>query len=152
MLRIGALGFVLVAALLPVPTAGAAKPITTVDSFDRTFTFQCPQGFTLIERYQGTETIRRFADGRQHTAVRLVSEFTNGSSGETLTAITPSLYTFTADTVSVVGVTFRLTVPGEGTISLDAGRLVYDRQSGTTIFDSGPSDGRPNLCVVLTGR
>lgn len=149
-LRAVALGSLLAIGLLAAHPAGAEPPITTVTTFDRTFTFACPQGFTLIEHYQGTETIRRFRDGSQQTHIRLLSEFTNDVTGERLRSVTPSLFTFSLDTISVVGVTFRVNEPGEGIVSLAAGRLVYDRETGTTVFDSGPSDSRPNLCRVLS--
>ena len=132
-------------------SAEGTEPVTTVDEFDRTFTFDCPQGFTLIEHYTGTETIRRFGD-RQQTQIRLVSEFTNSVTGSTFRSTTAWMYTFYPEnTVSVVGVTFRLTIPGQGVIALEAGRVVYDWQTGKVVFDAGPSQPLTNFCQPFAG-
>jgi hypothetical protein len=136
------------ATLVATSMAQADAPVTTTTTFDRTFTFPCPQGFDLISRYTGSETIRRF-DGTQQTEERLVSSFTNSISGETLTSVTPWVITFRPDTVSFVGVTFRLNEPGVGLVAIDAGRVVYDRQTGEVILEDGPADTRPNLCTAL---
>lgn len=143
---------VLVASILGLDLAhqaSAAQPITTIEKFDNTFTFDCPQGFTAIEHYVGSETIRRFSNGAQQAAERVNATFTNSVSGLSLSSETPFLYKFTPTTVTVVGATFRLNKPGQGVISLDAGRAVYDAQTGEVIFDSGPSDAQLNICTVL---
>ena len=141
----------LVATAVTAP-AGAQAPVTTVEPFERTFTFDCPQGFQLVEHYEGTETIRRFEDGRQHTHVQIRSQYTNATTGESLQATTSYLIAFEpGDDVSFVGTTFRVTAPGHGALAIDAGRLVFDWHSGDVTFEQGPSDGRPNLCAVLSG-
>jgi hypothetical protein len=149
--RVGAVAFMaaLVTANVLTPAALAEQPIATTTSFDRTFTTDCPQNFTLIEHYSGTQTIRRFSDGGQQTQVKLNSEFTNSVSGETLQSFEPFMITFGPGTIYEVGVVFRVNKPGEGIIALDAGREVYDSTTGLAVFDKGPSDSSPNLCVVL---
>ena len=102
-------------------------------------------------RYEGTERTRLLADGIQRTHVRVAAQFTNVTSGERLTSVTPFLITARAgETVSFVGVTFRLVAPGEGAVAVDAGRLVFD-WSGDVMFERGPSDAAPNLCALLSG-
>lgn len=135
------------AALAAAPPAAAAAPVA-MTSFDRTTALGCPQGFTLVERYEGIERTRLFDDGTQHTHVRVTATFTNATSGASLT---PFLITARpGKTVSFVGATFRVVVPGEDAVAVDAGRLVFD-WSGDVIFDQGPSDAAPNLCALLTG-
>ena len=114
----------LVVALLVTPAAAAAEaPLTTVDTFDRSFAFDFPQGFQVLERYYGhldDPALRRrpAADARP----RDVGVHERG------------------------GTSGRRTRPTR-TLAIDAGRIVFDWNSGDVIFEQGPSDGRPNVCV-----
>lgn len=140
----------LAAAFATAPPAAADAPVTTLSTFERTTTLDCPQGFTLVERYEGTERTRLLDDGTQQTHVRVTAQFTNAASGESLTSVTPFLITARpGETVSFVGTTFRVVAPGEGAVAVDAGRLVFD-WSGDVIFERGPSDAAPNLCALLS--
>ena len=147
-----ALSSLLIAATALVAPARAQRPVTHVETAERTFTVECAQGFQLVEHYEVTETIRRFDDGGQHTHGRVTAQFTNATTAESLRSTSSFLIVFEpGEQVSFVGVTFRLTAPGHGALAVDAGRLVFDWHSGDVIFERGPSDLRPNLCAVLAG-
>lgn len=136
--------------ILVARPAGATEPIRTIDAFDRTFTFSCPQGFTLTERYLGREVIRRFGDGRQQTQVLLTSSFSNSVSGKVLSATVSYMYTYAGANVSMNGVTLRINKPGEGVVVINAGTLIFDSQTGAVTFSRGPSGDQPNLCNLLS--
>jgi hypothetical protein len=55
--------------------------------------------------------------------------------------------------VTSVGLSYRVTVPGEGQVLLDAGRLVYD-ETGEVVFVAGPhqvllNEDKAKLCAAL---
>ncbi len=145
----------LAAAALALPAAVGATPAvasppnTFVDTFSYSIDFPCPQGFTLNELHQGTETIRQH-NGRQMTFVHLVSQISNSVTGETIKSTTPSKYTFSGETTSIVGITMHIKGQGAGQNYIDTGRTIYNSPTGDILFDKGPSDDRPNLCVLLS--
>lgn len=99
----------------------------------------------------GVETTRRFSD-RQQTQLRVTSSFSNSATGLTYQSTTPWTITFKpSETVVYAGITGRLNVPGQGSVALDAGRVMYDWATGVPIFDAGPSEVLPNLCNLLAG-
>lgn len=131
------------------PHASAGKPETTHSAIDILFTSQCPQGFNLEEQYTGTQTVRRFENGRQQTQLHINSEFTNSVSGESFESTNAFMYTFTPEGLSLVGLTVRLNKPGEGVVSIESGRTIFSNQTGETMFDSGPNKDPLNLCEFM---
>lgn len=58
-----------------------------------------------------------------------------------------------SDEVTVAGLFFHLTLPGEGSVVLDAGRFILDLTTGELTFEAGPKPFAPGnwavLCPVL---
>jgi hypothetical protein len=113
-------------------TARAAPPEQTIISIDDTFTVTgiCP--FPIVERGEGTLRIIDFVDqeGNLVRELGLLPGFkvSFSANGTTLTTVSPSVshITFNDDsaTFTITGLSGHISVPGEGTVALDAGRLV----------------------------
>ena len=150
---VGVLAVALAFALLPASKAHAAQPVTQRHVDDFTITLSCSGG-ELLFRQIVRETDRAYydADGswiRQATFIQDVVTLTDPNTGESFSATWTWGLTFLPDSVSTVGLTARVTIPGEGLVAIDTGRIVFDRATGQTIFDRGPSD-YPNLCRVFS--
>lgn len=130
------------------PEAVADQPVTTITQVDRTFTLPagpnaCPFPFAVHSEGTFRETV--FSNGRDAThAVDFHITYTNPANGKMLTTVLagPFIVEPNADgtvTVTINGNNGHLTVPGEGTVFADVGKLVY-------IAD--PSDVFTALAVV----
>jgi hypothetical protein len=120
------------AASLSAASADAAAPQQTVISINNTFTVSdiCP--FPIVEHAQGTLRIIDFVDRNGSPAREL--DITPGlrisftANGVTLTTASPSLAHFTfngdSDTVMLTGLSGHISIPGQGTLALSAGRIV----------------------------
>jgi hypothetical protein len=119
-------------ASLSAASADAAAPEQTVIPIDDTFTVSdiCP--FPIVEHAQGTLRIIDFVDRNGNPAREL--DITPGlkisfsANGVTLTTASPSLAHLTfngeSDTVMVTGLSGHISIPGQGTLALSAGRIV----------------------------
>jgi hypothetical protein len=143
-------GLVAAAAAI-APAALADQPVTTVTTFDHTTTF--PVGlcsFPFVAHSQGTIRETVYSNGKdvQH-AVDFHITYTNPANGKSATTTLggPFIVTPNADgtvTVTINGNDGHITVPGQGTVFADVGRLVY-------IAD--PSDVFTPISIVKsTGR
>jgi hypothetical protein len=149
-------------------TAGAAAPQQTVIPIDDTFTVTgiCP--FPILEHGEGTLRIIDFVDqeGNLVRELGLLPGFrvSFSANGTTLTTVSPSVshITFNEDsaTFTITGLSGHISIPGEGTVALDAGRLVVtftDDQEPELIAENGTfsfgfGDLPPieeQLCAVL---
>jgi len=129
----GALLLVLALAVF-APSAAADQPVTTVTTFDRTFTIPagpntCP--FPIVGHTQGTLRETVYSNGKDVThAVNFHITYTNPVNGKTLTTVLagPFIVAPNADgtvTVTINGNDGHLTAPGQGSIFADVGKLVY---------------------------
>jgi len=129
----GALLLVLALAVF-APSAAADQPVTTVTTFDRTFTIPagpntCP--FPIVGYTQGTLRETVYSNGKDVThAVNFHITYTNPVNGKTLTTVLagPFIVAPNADgtvTVTINGNDGHLTAPGQGSIFADVGKLVY---------------------------
>ena len=149
-----ALASVLFVPLIVSGRAGATAPVTTRMTTKYNLVQDCPD-FQIDFRQVIDETVLRFLDTngvtvRQETIIHDAATFTNTSTAKSYSAIWSWSLTFRPEvTVSVSGVIFRLAIPGQGLVAIDAGRIIYDWATGSTIFDKGPTDRYPNLCAVL---
>lgn len=115
--------------------------------------------FQVLDRYELNYTTKLYFD-KKGTLVKIVDHawgtdvLVNSVTGEEYpirfhnnVIIDPP-----ANRGAVVGVLFRLTIPGEGAVFLDVGRFVQDR-AGTVYFQAGPHqaiDGDfASLCKAL---
>jgi hypothetical protein len=131
-------------ALALAGTAVAAKPVITTVPIDETSVIKC-QGFRLEESVQGTIKIRSFSENgqivREVVSVSLTHTVTN-KAGESLSTpdVGVDFVRINPDgsaTVAVVGLVGRITVPGEGLIAADVGRVV--------LFFESPADEEPDV-------
>jgi hypothetical protein len=141
-----------VAALALTGTAAATPPISAVVSADTTFTntFDCP--FPLQETVSGSYKDTLYFDA----AGNLVKEILTGQFGGPLTVTWTNLATgltlssheaapltvyYNPDgsfaSLQNVGLIFNVTIPGQGTVLLDVGRIVIVRHQGI-VFVAGP--------------
>src|SRR3954454_4013768 len=129
----GALLLVLALAVF-APSAAADQRVTTVTTFDRTFTIPagpntCP--FPIVGHTQGTLRETVYSNGKDVThAVNFHITYTNPVNGKTLTTVLagPFIVAPNADgtvTVTINGNDGHLTAPGQGSIFADVGKLVY---------------------------
>jgi hypothetical protein len=119
-------------ASLSVASADAAPPQQTVISIDETFTVDdiCP--FPIVESGQGTARIIDFVDQNGNTTreLDLAPGFrvTFTANGVTLTTVSPSLAHITfnddSETFAITGLSGHISIPGQGTLALSAGRIV----------------------------
>lgn len=144
-------------------SAVAAKPDVTKIPIDETNIINCG-GYQLEESVQGTITIRSFSqDGelvREITAYSLVHTFTNPDTGESVR--TPDvgidfvrLEEDGSFTVAIIGIVGRITIPGEGLVVADLGRIVLffespDDEEPDVVFDAGKHvDLSAAICEAL---
>src|SRR3954469_2582169 len=116
------------------PTAAADQPVTTVTTFDRTFTIPagpntCP--FPIVGHTQGSLRETVFSNGKDVThAVDFHITYTNPANGKSLTTVLAGPFVVEPNddgtvTVTINGNDGHITQPGEGTIFAAVGRLVY---------------------------
>lgn len=127
--------------------AEAARPSTQKVVQTQTLLNECPQGFTSQQQDNIQQTVRIFESGRQQSQIRVDSIYTNLTSGKDLRANNSFMITFGEDQVAFSGLVLHVVVPGEGSV-IDAGRFVFDRQTGSTILDRGPTENL-NICNAL---
>lgn len=148
-------------------SAQAAAPEQTVIPINDVFTVDdiCP--FPILETGQGTARIIDFVDQNGNTTREL--DITPGfrvtftANGVTLSTVSVSVahVTFNGDsaTISITGLSGHISIPGQGTLALSAGRIVavvtdddFDIVSMTGTFSFGFGDLPPieaQLCDAL---
>lgn len=150
--------FITVLALVPFTVVHAAGP--TVEKFHNEDTFVADCGTYLLEG-SFVEDVRAttFFD-KTGTPIKVEFHFNyvgtlkNLSSGRTFRD--PGHYKVVLDlrngTQSAIGMIFAITVPGEGVVVLDAGKVVFDSDFNI-IFEAGPHqflhDGPARVCAAL---
>ncbi len=119
-------------ASLSTASAGAAAPQQTVLPIDDTFTVTdiCP--FPIVEHAEGTLRIIDFVDQNGNPTRELF--ITPGltvsfsANGVTLTTVSPSVGHIALNddsaTVMITGLSGHISIPGQGTVALSAGRIV----------------------------
>jgi hypothetical protein len=154
-------------ASLCAASAQAAAPQQTVIPINDVFTVDdiCP--FPILETGQGTARIIDFVDQNGNTTREL--DITPGfrvtftANGVTLSTVSVSVAhaTFNGDsaTISITGLSGHISIPGQGTLALSAGRIVaavtdddFDIVSMTGTFSFGFGDLPPieaQLCDAL---
>jgi hypothetical protein len=123
---------VCVGALLALaPTAAADQPVTTVTNIDRTSTRTGFCDFPIVIHTVGTFRETVFSNGKDvaHT-VDFHITYSNPASGKSVTTVLggPFIVVPNGDgtvTATINGNDGHETVPGEGTIYADVGKLVY---------------------------
>jgi hypothetical protein len=141
------LALALVAALATAAVASADAPTIVQQTLHRSIPnfIQCP-GFTVAGEFDVERTVMTFVDQngkpiRQVTHVHFVGTLTNTSTGKSIPdegnqIVTADLVTGTSTTDGRVRVD---TIPGEGVILAQVGRVVRDA-AGNLIFFAGQND------------
>jgi hypothetical protein len=140
------------ASLLLAASANATPPSSTIVTVDLTFTNTFDCSFPLTETVTGAykDTIYYDNDGNPTKEI-LTSQFggpltvtwTNPLTDATLTSheAAPLIVYYNPDgsfqSLQNVGLVFNVTIPGQGTVLLDVGRIVIVRHQGV-VFESGP--------------
>jgi hypothetical protein len=122
-----------IAAVLSAGAATAAPPQRTTFTIDDTFTVDGICAFPIVEHAQGKAAIVEFVDRNGNVTRELDTtpglKLSFSANGITLATASPSHghWTFNADgtaTLAVTGLSGHISVPGQGTIALSAGRIV----------------------------
>ena len=119
--------------------------------------FEC-DGFDLILNYDVDVRLTEYfnVDGDLVRA-RAISHgsgtFYNSVTLVSNTGSSPSIYfdDYVEGTTTIVGRLNHNNLPGEGNVALDAGRIVYDWETGEVIFSAGPHPGEANIdwCSIV---
>ena len=156
------LGIALTLAMLATAAPAQAERLThTTEAFHFTGTvdpwFEC-DGFHLILDYDAVVRVTEYfnADGdlvRARTYGHGSGTFYNSETGESNTGSSPQIYfdDFVAGTTTIVGRLNHNNLPGEGNVALDAGRIVFDMETGEVLFSAGPHPGEENIdwCSIV---
>lgn len=139
------LGALATCVLALAASAIAAKPVIETVPVDETNVINC-KGFEVNESVEGTIKIRSFFENgeivREIVTFSLVHTFTNPDTGESVSSpdVGVDFVRIAEDgsvTVMIIGIVGRFTVPGEGLIVADIGRVV--------LFFEGPEDEEPDV-------
>jgi hypothetical protein len=141
----------------------AARPDTYVFQFDDThyaprFSNYC--GFPINVREWGTITDIVFYDksgnytGENFVLMRGGVAITNTLTGITFSSPTAGLTKYSLDSASVSGLTAHINMPGEDQLMIDAGRVIFDLNTGERVFEVGTHDYMDGnwqmMCEALT--
>ncbi len=168
--RIATLAVGAIVAALGVGAATAAPPQRTAFSIDDTFTVDGICAFPIVESAHGKGQIIEFVDRDGNVTRELDTtpglQVSFSANGITLTTVSTSVghWTFNTDgtaTLAVTGLSGHISIPGQGTIALSAGRFVAvfsDDEEPQVIamngsFSFGFGDLPPieeQLCAALT--
>jgi hypothetical protein len=119
--------------------------------------FTC-DGFHLILTYDATVRVTEyFNDSGEMVRARTYGHgsgtFVNSETGESNTGSSPQIYfdDYVAGTTTIVGRLNHNNLPGEGNVALDAGRIVFDMNTGDVLFSAGPHPGEENIdwCSIV---
>jgi hypothetical protein len=146
-LRIFAIAFAALGlGLFGAAPAVADPPTTTIVIFDDLTIKDRTCGFLIVEVFDGTLRITTFVDDQGNpTRIRIAALFqgtlTNPETGESIggqqeLVIFLDVEQPTQETWA--GLRFRAVFPGAGAVLLDAGRLVFDAETGEIFFEAGP--------------
>jgi hypothetical protein len=147
-----ALAALAAAALLLASAASASEPTSTVVGVDATFTntFDCP--FPLLETVEGSYKDTLYYDAVGNPVKEILTAqyggpltvtWTNPLTGATLSSYeaAPLIVYYNPDgsfrSLQNVGLIFNVTIPGQGSVLLDVGRIVIVRHQGI-VFEAGP--------------
>lgn len=146
-------------ALAPVTTVFAAEPDIQVFHDEGSVVAADCGTFLALEDFEIDGRVTTFFDNDGNPVRVQVHVTYNGTLINSVIGLTlrdPSHLTLMADlqegTTTHMGLAFAITVPGEGIVVLDAGKLVFDAE-GNVIFEGGSHDfldeGETLFCAAL---
>jgi hypothetical protein len=117
-------------------------------------------GFDIIVNFEFTGRTTEFYDA-QGDLVRVrgyfhgTGELVNTVTGKTNTGSGPNIFfdDVRSETTTTVALFFHNTVPGEGAVGVEAGRIVVDWETDEVIFEAGRHPGPDGIdwCSILAG-
>jgi hypothetical protein len=134
-----------------VGPAAAAEPQSTIVSADSTFTNTFDCAFPLQETVSGSYKDTRYFDASGNLVKEILTAqfggpltvtWTNLATGATLSSheAAPLIVHYNPDgsfaSLQNTGLIFNVTIPGQGTVLLDVGRIVIVRHQGI-VFEAG---------------
>jgi hypothetical protein len=132
-------------ALGAISSAAAAPPTTSTFSQQGTQLLADCGSFQVFDDYVGTvgQTIFYDNDGNPvevHLAINGTDTYRQSVTGQSITMGSHFMVHFDVQTrlISSGGMQYHLLIPGLGHVLLDAGRTVYDGNTGTLVFSAGP--------------
>lgn len=154
-------------ALLALPLlAAAAPPVveTFHDEGSSPFAGPCPNGVTLDNTFTEDVRVTTFFDNegnpvRLQITVNYVGVVSNPETGESVEnpGHTTIIIDLVEGTEAQVGLVFKATVPGEGVVFHDVGRVFFDAAGNVTVAGPhdvfaavGPHPVRALFCAALT--
>jgi hypothetical protein len=125
--------------------AAADPPTTTILLFDDLTIQDRTCGFLIVEVFDGTVRITTFVDDQGNpTRIRISALFqgtlTNPTTGESIRGQQELIIFLDVEQPTQetwAGLRFRAVFPGAGAVLLDAGRLVFDAETGGVFFEAG---------------
>jgi hypothetical protein len=140
--------------------AQAIPPKTERFSDSGTQPWTSCDGFDIIVNFELTARITEFYDANGDL-VRVVGyfhgtgELVNTVTGKTNTGSGPTIVfdNLRTEATTIVALNFHNTVPGEGAVGIDAGRIVIDWATDEVIFEAGLHPGFDGIdwCSMLAG-
>jgi hypothetical protein len=117
-------------------------------------------GFQVLDYFTTVVTIKRFFDNdgnrvRELIQVRATDTLTNSVTGKAFTEHVHWTYIqdVDANTLTVIGTLWKLTVPGGGAVFQSVGRITFNRATGEVLFEAGKWDiisgDYSGLCAAL---
>jgi hypothetical protein len=115
----------------------------------------CP--FDVISNFSSKVTVRTFYDQagnavRIQTTNSFVATLSDANTGK---AVSDRDHWTTIDHLegrfAIVGLLFHINIPGHGIVIIDAGKIVFDSETGEIAFEAGPHDfigGNPDIEAV----
>ena len=140
--------------------AQAIPPKTDTFSDSGTADWTSCDGFDIIVNFEFTARVTEFYDAngdlvRVRGYFHGTGELVNTVTGKTNTGSGPSISfeNLRTETITFVALTFHNTVPGQGAVGIDAGRIVIDWATNEVIFEAGLHPGFDGIdwCSMLAG-
>src|SRR6266540_555577 len=137
------LGLIGTLALALAATAGATPPTTETfhDEGSMIDTELC--GFAINASFEVDDRITTFYDSagdpiRVVERVTFLGTLTNGDKSVVDNDNWVVVHDLVGGTDIFLGTVFNINVPGEGIVVLDAGRVIFDAETGEILFEGGP--------------
>lgn len=140
--------------------AQAIPPNTERFSDSGTVPWTSCDGFDIIVNFEFTARITEFYDAngdlvRVRGYFHGSGELVNTVTGKTNTGSGPTIFfdNVRTETTTIVALNFHNTVPGQGAVGIDVGRIVIDWATDEMIFEAGVHPGFDGIdwCSMLAG-
>jgi hypothetical protein len=159
------IGLLSLVPFIPAAPVGAIQPTMVTNPIDETDVIEDECPFDVNVQAEGFIKVKIFTDQagtvvREIDSYHLKETYTNPNTGRSVSTRNagPDILTFEDDgavTVMSIGLIGRITVPGQGLVTADVGRIVLfftgpEDEEPDVLFEAGQHEGLfPALCDVL---